>query len=373
MQYLAFSEMCRVSCDIDDATNRRILAVAEDSLSGFYERPFLAIAEACGLDEGTVMERLRCMLSSHTLRYLRQTLPSTALTRGCLIAWRVEESQLTQAFEWLRVHDPFTGHIVIRRAVDAAAPGADYRLWTTLKVPAQGGDVGTHCRILAQHIGAQDYACMPVVGMFSLSVGHVRRAGLAADALQAQEPGMQRPPKPQLREEDWPVLLSFRKPLQESEICSTPWVARAEALGLSAEAFCAAAHRLVQQGALGRFAAVLNHVHPRVSVGSGALLMWAVPPGMEEAAGAACGRHVSMTHCYWRSGAERFGGVQIMGVVHAASREGALERKAAIDAYLSRKGIPVLHSNVFFTERAEIRPSEIDPHAWQNWINEKCE
>ena len=359
-----------MSCDIDDELNRRILALAEDRMSGFYERPFLAIAEGCGLAEETVMQRLRAMLSSGTIRYLRQTLPSTALTRGCLIAWQLPEEQLTPAFEWLREHDPFTGHIVIRRAEDAQAPGADYRLWTTLKVPAPEGDISAHCRALARHIGAVDYACMPVVGMFSLSVGHVRRAGLAADVLLPQEPVMQRPAEPQLSEQERAVLLSFRRPLAQEEIQPCPWVARAGELGLSVEDFCATAQRLVQQGALGRFAAVLNHVHPRLAIGSGALLMWAVPPGQEEAAGAACGRHISMTHCYWRSGAERFGGVQVMGVVHATTREGVLERKAAIDSYLTRQGIPILHSNIFYTERAEIRPSEIDPQVWKKVIEE---
>lgn len=356
-----------MSCDIDDATNRRILAVAEDRMRGFHERPFLAIGRACELPEQLVLERLRAMLLSGTVRYLRQTLPSTALTRGCLIAWQLPEARLAPAFDWLREHDPFTGHIVIRRAESATAPGADYRLWTTLKVPARTGDPAEHCRILARHIGAQDYARMPVVGMFSLSVGHIRRAGLAADALLPQEPEMQRPAQPQLSEQEWAVLLSLRKPLQERELTPTPWELRARELGLTPAELCATAQRLVQQGALGRFAAVLNHTHHRQAIGSGALLMWAVPPGMEQAAGAACGRHICMTHCYWRSGAERFGGVQIMGVVHATTRSGVLERKAAIDSYLTRRGIPILHSNIFYTERAEIRPSEIDPNLWRQW------
>ena len=347
--------------DIDDAVNRQILAVAEDQLHGFYERPFLAIAEACGLTEEVVMERLGAMLRSGAVRRLRQTLPSTTLTRGCLVAWKMPEERLEAAFAWLREKDPCTGHIVIRRSEDATAPGADYRLWTTLKVPAQGGDTEKHCRAIAEHTGALDYARMPVVGMFSLSVGHIRRAGLPADALQEQEPVMQRPPQPTLSPRDWETLLAFRRPLSEAEICPRPWVARAEALGLAPEEFYDTARGLVQQGALGRFAAVLNHTtrHPSLATGAGALLMWAVPPGMEEAAGAACGRHVSMTHCYWRSGAERFGGVQIMGVVHAKTREGVLERKAAIDAYLTSRGIPILYTNLFHTVRAEIRPSEV--------------
>lgn len=30
--------------------------------------------------------------------------------------------------------DPFTGHVVLRNT-DVANPGANYRLWTTVKVP----------------------------------------------------------------------------------------------------------------------------------------------------------------------------------------------------------------------------------------------
>lgn len=359
-------------CDIDDEINRSILAVAEDRLSGFYERPFLAIAGACGLPEELVLERLRAMLHSGAVLRLRQTLPSTSLTRGCLVAWRVPEQRLESAFEWLRQQDPFTGHIVIRRPHDATAPGADYRLWTTLKVPAKGGDLQLHCRLNAERIGADAYACMPVVGMFSLAVGHVRRAALAADALLPQEPKMQTPPSPRLTDREWAVLLSLRKPLSDEELTPLPWVARAQELGMQPEDYYATARALVEQGALGRFAAVLNHNtrHPHLATGAGALLMWAVPRGMEEAAGAACGRHICMTHCYWRSGAERFGGVQIMGVVHDKTQEGVLSRKAAIDAYLTRRGIPILHSNLFHTVRAEIRPSEIDPDCWQRYIRQ---
>lgn len=358
--------------DIDDEINRQILAVAEDQMRGFCEQPFLAIAEACNLSEEIVIARLRSMLSSGSILRLRQTLPSTALTRGCLIAWQLPEKQLEPAFEWLRLNDPFTGHIVIREPSDPSIPGADYRLWTTLKVPAQGGDINRHCRALAERIGAQAYACMPVVGMFSLSVGHVRRAALAPDALLPADPIMQIPPRPSLNEREWDVLLAFRRPLAEYEICPQPWRFRAQELGIPADEFYSTAKRLVQQGVLGRFAAVLNHStkHPQLDTGAGALLMWAVPPGQEQLAGAACGRHICMTHCYWRSGAERFGGVQIMGVVHAKTREGVMERKAAIDAYLAQRGIQVLHTAAFYTQRAHIRPSEIDPMAWERWINQ---
>lgn len=347
-----------ISGDLDDPRNRAILAVAEDRLLGFHERPFRAIAERCGIPEAEVEQRLRAMLECGTVLRLRQILPSTALTQGCLIAWLVPEKQLDAAFDYLRDHDPATGHIVIRSSADPAAPGAEYRLWTTLKLPAEA-DLPAHCRRLASAIGAADYACMPVVGMFTLSVGHIRRAGLPPGTLQDAPPTMSRPPRPILTEQERLVLHSFREPLAPGEIVSTPWQSRADALGLSHADFCRIARHLAEEGALGRFAAVLNHssARPHTGTGESALFMWAVPPGMEEAAGATCGQHVCMTHCYWRSGAERFGGVQIMGVVHAPSFDELLAYKAAIDTTLAERGIPVLHTAVLRTERALVKPS----------------
>lgn len=345
--------------DLADPINRRILAVAEDRLTGFYETPFAAIAERCGLPESTVLERLRRMFANGSVLRLRQILPSTALTQGCLIAWQVPEHALDHAYRWLIDNDPPTGHVVIRQAGDPTAPGHDFRLWTTLKLPLEA-DLAAHCAHLAAGIGATDCVRMPVVGMFSLSVGHVRRAGLPVGALQETPPTMHIPPRPVLSEVEQQVLRSLRRPLQAEELAPFPWADRAREAGLAAADFCSIAHGLVQKGALGRFAVVVNHTlppNPHTGTGESALLMWAVPPGMEQAAGATCGQHICMTHCYWRSGAERFGGVQIMGVVHAPTREGVLAHKAAIDATLQQRGIPLLHSAVFHTVRAHVRPS----------------
>ena len=354
--------------DTSDEINRRILAVAEDRLSGFLVRPFAEIGAACGLPEDVVMERLRAMLRSGTVLRLRQTLPTTSLTKGCLIAWRVPETALDTAFNWLEQHDPFTGHIVIRRA-EAGTPGADYRLWTTLKIPAQGASIDEHTQALAAHIGAQDYACMPVVGMFSLSVGHIRRHGLPPGALQDTPPAMQTPPQLQLTPEEWETLLTFRRPLAEDEISPYPWEARAAALGMPPERFYSIASSLAQRGALGRFAALLNHTATHhTGTGASALFLWAVAPGQEETAGSICGQHICMTHCYWRSGAERFGGAQIMGVVHAPTVEQLLAHKSAIDSALRRHGISLLHTALFHTVKSCIRPSEFEPRKWASWI-----
>src|SRR5262245_42022660 len=48
-----------VPSGIADPVNAAILRVSEDQLAGFYEDPFAAIAQRCGLPAEVVCERLR--------------------------------------------------------------------------------------------------------------------------------------------------------------------------------------------------------------------------------------------------------------------------------------------------------------------------
>ncbi len=357
--------------NLEDALNRRILAVAEDRIAGFHRRPFDAIARACELPESLVRERLLAMLQAGTIRRVRQTLLSTSLADGALIAWQVPEDKLEQAYTWMRDCDPFTGHVVLRESEQPDAPGASYRLWTTLKVPTGCGSVAEHCRLLCRLTGAGTFVPLPVVGMFALSVGHVRRAQLQVGDKLDTPPPMQRPARPQLGAEEWRVLLSLKESLLPHEFVPEPWAGRAAALGLTHERFCEIAEALDRRQVIGRFASFLDHTgkgRHAAGLGASGLFHWAVPEGYEERAGAECGRHLCMTHCYWRSGGEAaFGGAQIMGVVHAPTREGVLAHKAAIDTHLAACGIPLRHTAVFWSRRAVICPSEISPQAYRAW------
>jgi len=68
---------------------------------------------------------------------------ATNLAPGALVAWQVPVEKLDAAFDFMFQQDPFSGHVVIR-STDAATPGSNYRLWTTLKVPQ-----GFRCRDIA--------------------------------------------------------------------------------------------------------------------------------------------------------------------------------------------------------------------------------
>jgi DNA-binding Lrp family transcriptional regulator len=352
-----------------DPINAQILAVSEDRIIGYQRDPFLGIAREADLPVATVLERLRAMLCAGVIRRIRQTLLATSLADGALCAWQLPEARLDAAFDHLFQHDPFSGHVVIR-STDAANPGANYRLWTTLKVP-QGFSLARHAAYLAGRIGAEHYRLMPARKLFALGVGHVRRRGMEpgsraevpADAIDVQVV--------QLTDLEWRVLTELKREFTPDELVPDPWVGRAEAAGVSPGTFHEVAEGLMQKQVIGRFSTFLEHVKP-LATGErvtrfNALFHWAVPPGREVEAGREVGRHHIMTHAYWREGGPEFRNVNVMGVAHGTDKPTVLAHKAAIDAHLAELGIPIAYTNVFWGGRSEIKPSEISPLAYAQW------
>ena len=171
---------------VDDPVNARILAVSEDRVQGFSRYPLHRIADASGVDLDTVVTRIRAMLEAGTIRRVRQTLLSTSLAPGALVAWKVPSDAIKSAFDFMFTEDPFSGHVVTR-TTDQETPGSDYKLWTTLKVP-RPFDLDAHCRYLASQTGAETYKLLPAKKLFTLGVGHVRRRTIEPGA-KTDEPG----------------------------------------------------------------------------------------------------------------------------------------------------------------------------------------
>jgi hypothetical protein len=354
---------------VDDPVNARILAVSEDRITGFRRYPMRAIAEASGVDVDTVVTRVRAMLEAGTIRRVRQTLLSTSLAPGALVAWSVPTDRLRDAFDFMFERDPFSGHVVLR-TTDRETPGSRYRLWTTVKVP-RPFSMEAHCRYLGDQVGADAFKLLPARRLFALGVGHVRRRTV--------EPG-DRTPEPgrvldtriiDLSDREWRVLMALKREFTPDELREDIWVPRAAEAGETIEAFCAVADSLNERRAIGRFSTFLEHYKQhrdgtRVTRYN-ALFHWRVPEGSEIDAGREVGRHHCMTHAYWREGGPEFGDVNIMGVSHGTDKDRVLAHKSAIDDHLAEAGIPVLYTNVFWGGRSEIKPSEISPIAYREW------
>ncbi|MFL5486911.1 MAG: Lrp/AsnC family transcriptional regulator [Gemmatimonadaceae bacterium] len=357
------------SAEISDPVNARILAVSEDRIAGFFEEPFAAIAMAADLPEVLVIERLRAMLAAGVLRRIRQTLMSTNLAPGALVAWRVATPDLDAAFNYMAREDPFSGHVVIR-STDADTPGSVYRLWTTLKVP-QGFSMARHCEFLAAKVGADSFRVMPAKRLFALGVGHVRRRGMEPGS-RSDEPGRVLDTNiVELSELEWRVLTALKRELTVDEISPNPWRGRAREAGVSLEEFLRVAHSLSAREVIGRFSTFLEHVKPSAAgervTRYNALFHWRVPVGREIEAGREIGRHHILTHAYWREGGPEFANVNLMAVAHGTDKELVLLHKGSIDEHLEEAGIPILYTNVFWGGRSEIKPSEISPVEYAAW------
>jgi len=354
---------------VDDPINRQVLAVSEDRISGFTRTPLEDIAELSGLDLDTVTQRIAAMLRHGTIRRVRQTLLTTSLAPGALVAWQVPPKNLLDAFEYMSKDDPFSGHVVLR-TTDKETQGSAYKLWTTLKVPV-GYSMDKHCRLLMEKTGATKYKLLPAKNLFALGVGHVRRKTIEPGA-RTDEPGrVLDTTVVELNDEEWNVLMSLKREFEPEELGPDLWAPRAQEAGVSLDAFCAIAESLAERKLIGRFSTFLEHVKKHKD-GSrvtrfNALFHWRVPKGKEMAAGIEVGRHHCMTHAYWREGGEEFSNVNIMGVSHGTEKEKVLEHKAAIDQHLEDAGIPVEYTNVFWGGKSEIKPSEIAPQAYVDW------
>lgn len=361
------SAVLEVSVSPRDAINRQILEVSEDRIQGFVRDPIGEIARRSGVRTAEVAARIRTMLEAGTIRRVRQTLLATNLAQGALIAWKIEEALVDAAFRFIAANDPFSGHVVIRNSENGPT---EWRLWTTLKVPA-GFSVERHCEYLRRQIGAKKYRIMPALRAFVLGVGHMRRKGMRIGEMAARPAEAMEPAIVELSEQEWDVLLALKRDVDPEEMDEHLWERRAREAGIPAESFFVIAEELDRRGVIGRFSTFLEHARPlgddeRVSSFNG-LFHWAVPFGWEIEAGCELGRFSILTHLYWREAGPELHDVNLMGVAHGETKEEVLAHKSAMDAHLASLGIGFKYTNVYWGSRAEIKPSEISPALYRDW------
>ena len=358
-----------VPVEFADPVNAKILAESEDRIQGFQRDPLGTIARQSGVELPVVIERIQAMLRAGNIRRVRQTLLATNLAQGALVAWEVPQAKLDAAFDFMSQQDPFSGHVVTR-STDAATPGSQYKLWTTLKVP-QGFSLAKHCEFLIKQTGAVKFILLPAKKLFALGVGHTRRKGLEPGSKADVPADVTDVSVVTLNEPEWRILEAIKREFTPAEIVPNIWEARAQEAGVPLETFLTCAEDFNRRKIIGRFSTFLEHVKPH-SDGErvtrfNALFHWAVPPGRELEAGREVGRHHIMTHAYWREGGPEFRNVNVMGVAHGTDKTLVLAHKAAIDAHLKNCGIEVSYTNVFWGGRSEIKPSEISPNAYRAW------
>lgn len=358
-----------VPTEITDPINAQILAVSEDRIDGFVIEPFAELARLAGISECVVIERLRAMLAAGAIRRISQTLMSTNLVPGALVAWQAPTDGLEYAFTYMSKDDPFSSDVVIR-ATDTDTPGSAYRLWTTLNVP-QGYSMKKHCEFLKEQVGAISYTILPAKRLFALDAGPPRWMAVEPGS-PSEKPGNEIGVDiVEMGELDWRVLTALKREFTVEEIQPEPWRSRARDAGESLDDFVRCANSLAARGVIGPFLTFLENVKtPSVDAAVtsyDALFHWRVLEGMEIAAGKEVGRHRFITQACWREAGAEFGNVNIMAVASGTSKKLVHEHKLLIDEHLREAGIDILYTNLFWAGRRETKPSEISPIEYAAW------
>ena len=81
-------------------------------------------------------------------------------------------------------------------------------------------------------------------------------------------------------------------------ICSQPFKAIAEQVGISKDELLAEIHRLKQQGIIRRFGAIVNHRN--LGIAANAMVVWRVPKEKAQEVGKIMSSFPEVTHCYER-------------------------------------------------------------------------
>src|ERR1700736_2196942 len=244
----------------NDPINAKILAVSEDKIAGFVREPFQEIGKRSGVDVDLVIARIAAMLRAGTIRRVRQTLLATNLADGALVAWKVPEGKIDDAFDWMFQRDPFSGHVVLR-STDTVTAGSDYKLWTTVKVP-RGFSLQQHCELLTEKVEAERFRLMPAKGIFTLGVRHVRRKTIDPGSKAPEFAKMNAVQAVDLSEREWNVLIALKREFSPEEIRPVPWAARAHQADVSLDEFYRVAEELNARKVIGRFSTFLEHVKP---------------------------------------------------------------------------------------------------------------
>ncbi len=269
----------------------KLLGLLQESVP-FVPRPFEAIGKACDLTETEVLERLISLKQSKVIRQISAIFDTRSLGyASSLVAARVAPEQLDTAVAVINSH-PGVSHNYLRNH--------EFNLWYTIAVPPTSklGLQGTVDQ-LHRLSGAETTRLLPTLKLFKI--------GVRFDVEGSAKPGDRSQPKytEASRREAAPLSateIEFVRLMQRDiDLVPQPFVAVADALGLSFEEAVAIHADFLASGRMRRFAAVLHH--RKAGFGANAMGIWAGPqddPAALKAIGEKMASFSAVSHAYQR-------------------------------------------------------------------------
>ena len=309
-----------------DSTNRVILDRVQRSFP-IVSQPYRALAEGLEISEAELLERIASLKENRVIRQISAIFNTGALGyRSSLVAMAVPREALERVAGVINGY-PGVSHNYLR-------PGS-FNMWFTIAAPP-GQDLEAVVSGLADAAGGLPTLVLPALKKYKLAVVlDVLEEGDLENAeektrlpLTESGPGF----KPS------PANLAIVKCIQEDlPLVQRPFAAWADSLEMSESELLEVISAWIGQGAIRRFAAVLNH--RQVGFGANGMVVWNCPEDRIDGVGAILASYPEVSHCYSRPARPPHRPYNLYAMIHARSAEqceaiaGNLSGAAGLDSF----------------------------------------
>jgi len=283
------------------------------------QRPFLELAKQLNADEDEIVELVKSLKESGTIRQTSAIFDTKRLGyKSSLVAFKVDSDKIEDAVAVINAH-PGVSHNYLR--------DHDFNIWFTIAVaPDTKLGLEKTIEILKEQSGASESIILPTLKLFKIAVKmdttgkqakreHVKRAKHKAI---------------EITEEHKAAILELQKDIA---IVKEPFKEAIEHLGISYDAYFNIANELKEAGVMRRFATILRH--RKAGFNANAMSVWEAPEERAVEIGEKLASFSAVSHCYLRPSFPNWR-YNLFAMVHAKTHE---ESDALIEEMAKETGL----------------------------------
>ncbi|WP_170423916.1 siroheme decarboxylase subunit beta [Ruegeria arenilitoris] len=323
---------------ITDPIDRRLL---DDFQRDFpvTERPFQVLAEALGLDEAEVLDRLTRMRAAGRITRVGATIAPGAVSASTLAAVAAPDERLEEIAALIDA-EPGVNHNYQRED--------RWNLWFVATGPDRAHVNDTLARI--SHRSGLRVLDLRLVRPFNVDLGF-RMSGKTSNV-----PGPRRVDRTAMREGDRSLLQALSSGLP---LVIDPYATLARSLDRDAGHLMTRIDALHAAGIISRLGVIVRH--RALGWSANAMVVWDMPAEQVDAAGPALAAYPGVTLCYERNPVEGVWPYRLYSMIHARSRSEArqtLAGAAALPELFGAQHKVLFSTRCFKQTGALIQPKE---------------
>ncbi len=266
-------------------------------------RPFQVLANALGLDEAEVLDRLARMRKTGRITRVGATIAPGAVSASTLAAVAAPDARLEEVAALINA-EPGVNHNYQRED--------DWNLWFVATGPDRAHVNDTLARI--SHRSGLRVLDLRLVRPFNVDLGF-RMSGENRNV-----PGPRKVDCSAMREGDRPLLQALSSGLS---LVAEPYAALARSLSRSTVDVMGRIEALHRAGIISRLGVIVRH--RALGWSANAMVVWDMPADQVSAAGPALAAHPGVTLCYERNPVEGVWPYRLYSMIHARSRSEAMD------------------------------------------------